>query len=197
MTDSKRLFKVCPRSRDVSLPQREVTSIVLYMCDAVQIAGPFGAREGFGEQLFAAGWIDHLAAEEIHPQAVGQQDLVAEQPGARDSLFPEWKPSLRVAAEVTLSPDPPKDIGRIARVAPNQLGWTGSAGKGADGAFPNTPGTRGTKARRGSSSAGVGRRWRDAVIAQGSGAQAAVRLANGSQLGEDRVEGFLPRPGPG
>ena len=103
MTDSNRLFKVCPRSRDVSHLQRVDTSIVLHMCDAVLIAGPFGARDGFGEQLFAAGWIDDLAAEEVHPQAVGQQDLVAEQPGALDSLFPEWKPSLRVAAEVTLS----------------------------------------------------------------------------------------------
>ena len=95
---------------------------------------------------------------------------------------------------VLMGQDPPKDIGRIARVAPNQLARTDQPGKGADGAFPNTPGTCGTKARRGSSSAGVGRRWRDAVIAQGSGAEAAVRLANGSQLGQELVELFLPGP---
>ena len=49
ITDSNRLFEVCARSRDVSLPQRVGTSIVLNMCDAVLIAGTFGARDGLGE----------------------------------------------------------------------------------------------------------------------------------------------------
>ncbi len=81
----------------------------------------------------------------------------------------------------------------------DHLAWVGAAVEGSEGACEATVGacrTRPREGRGGPSSAGAGHRWRDAVVARGSGAQTDLRPRNGTQPVKDRVELVLPRPCP-
>ena len=62
------------------------------------VAGSLGAGDRLGEQLPGPRRVD---GQEIEEQAHGQQDVVAEPPGALDRLLPEWAPCVRLAGEVT------------------------------------------------------------------------------------------------
>jgi hypothetical protein len=60
------------------------------------VAGSFGARNRLGVKGQGPGRVD---GQEIPAQAHGQQDVVAEPPGALDGLLPERTPCLRLAGE--------------------------------------------------------------------------------------------------
>ena len=61
------------------------------------VAGSFGTGDRLASSCRGPA---RVGGQEIHVQALGQQDVVAKPPGALDSLLPERAPCLRLAGEV-------------------------------------------------------------------------------------------------
>ena len=88
-----------PGGRDVPGPQRLNAGVVVQVTADELVAGSPGAGDGLGEQLPVASRVDEVAAQQVRHQALAQQDIVAELPGALDRLLPEGTSCLRLAGD--------------------------------------------------------------------------------------------------
>jgi len=64
------------------------------------VAGSLDARDGLGEQWRSVRWLDVGVAEQVIRETLAEQDIIAELPGALDSLLSGGESSLRLAGQV-------------------------------------------------------------------------------------------------
>ena len=95
-----RLLQMGPGCRDVPGAQGVHAGVVVQDASEELVAGPPGARDGLGEQRLGASRVDGIDAQQVPRHALGQHDVIAQQPGPLDGLLAERNSSLGLAGEV-------------------------------------------------------------------------------------------------